>query len=360
MVVRFGLIGCGYISRKHLQAIAGCKDAQLVAISDLHEVRMDGTKKYYQTISGDLHPIKCHKDYKELLADAQVDAVIIASFSGLHAMMAKDALLSEKHVVLEKPMALSIEEANELIVLAEKQQKELMVCHQLRFRPLMQKIKKLIDEGRMGKPYLGISSIRINRSPSYYSAAAWRGNWASDGGMLINQGIHLVDLLQWFLGDVKTVYGEIVQSSLLKETEDVAVGVINFKNQAKGIIEANIVTKPNNLGYSLTIFCEKGTISIEGPSLNKISRWFIEGEETNEEELDQLIRDGNEQIYMYEDFIEAVNSEEKHVLIDGTEAKKALEIIFALYQSELSKQVIHFPLTSFSTADMSRKEGENP
>ncbi|MBO0961865.1 Gfo/Idh/MocA family oxidoreductase [Neobacillus sp. MM2021_6] len=358
MAVRFGLIGCGYISRKHLQALASCMGAQLVAISDLHEARMDESKVYYQTTSGHTHPIKCYQDYKEMLSDSQIDAVIIATFSGLHATMAKDALLSQKHVVLEKPMALSIDDSNELIALAQKQQKELMVCHQLRFRPLMQKIKRIIDEGRIGKPYLGVSSIRINRSTDYYAAASWRGKWASDGGMLINQGIHFVDLLQWFLGDVQTVYGETNQPSLLKETEDVAVGIINFKNQAKGIVEANIVTKPANLGYSLSIFGEKGTISIEGPSLNKISRWFIEEEETNEEELHQLLRDGNEQIYMYEDLIEAVNSPDKHVLIDGKEGKKALDIIFAIYQSELSKEVVSFPLSSFSTSDMERK-GEN-
>jgi UDP-N-acetyl-2-amino-2-deoxyglucuronate dehydrogenase len=360
MVVRFGLIGCGYISRKHLKAIACCEGAVLAAVSDLNEDRMEEAKYYYQADLGQGDSIKSYENYKEMLEDEQLDAVVISTFSGLHAEMAKAALQSGKHVVLEKPMALSIEESNELIRLAQDQQKELMVCHQLRFRPIMQKIKSIIDEGKLGKLFLGISSIRINRSPDYYSSASWRGKWESDGGMLINQGIHFVDLLQWFLGDVETVYGEtVLQSSVLKETEDVAIGVIRFRNQAKGIVEANIVTKPTNLGYSLSIFGEKGTISIEGPSLNNISRWFIDGEETNMEELNQLLNDENEQIYMYENFIEAVNSQDKHVLIDGKEGKKALEIIFALYQSDLSKQVLHLPLESFSTSDMNRKEGKS-
>lgn len=217
MAVRFGLIGCGFISRKHLQALSRCKGAQLVAISDLHEGRMVETKKFFQTISDETHPIKCHKDYRNMLNDPQIDAVIIASFSGLHARMATDALQAQKHVVLEKPMSLSIEEAN---------------------------------------------------------------------------------------------------------------------------------------------ICEKGTISLEGPTLNQISRFYIVGEQMAEEELNRLLQDENEQIYMYEDFINAVLSKEKHVLIDGTEGKKALEIIFAIYQSELSKQVIHLPLTSFSTTDMCRKVGD--
>ncbi|MCR2822852.1 Gfo/Idh/MocA family protein [Lederbergia panacisoli] len=358
MVVRFGLIGCGYISNKHLLALASCNGAQLTAVSDLNDGRMEEAKKYYQTILGEEYPIKFFKNYKKMLEDDQIDAVIIASFSGLHFQMARAAILATKHVVLEKPMALSIKEANELIHQAQKQKKQLMICHQLRFMPIMQRIKKNIDDGKLGRLFLGACSIRINRSPAYYSSASWRGKWESDGGMLINQGIHVIDLLQWFLGDVETVYGETLQQlSPLKETEDVAVGVINFRNQAKGIVEANIVTQPNNMGYSLSIFGEKGTICIEGPSLNNISRWFIDGEEVNKDELNDLINDKNEEIYMYENFIEAVNSDNKYVLVDGKEGKKALELIFALYQSAIKSEVVNCPLEIFSTSDMNRKEG---
>lgn len=358
MGIRFGLIGCGYISRKHIKAIASCEEAILAAVSDLNGERMEEAKFYYQAELDQDHSIKCYEDYKEMLKDDQIDAVVISSFSGLHAEMAKAALYSGKHVVLEKPMALSIEESNQLIELEENQKKVLMVCHQLRFMPIMQTVKKLIDEGRLGKLFLCVSSIRINRSPDYYSKASWRGKWESDGGMLVNQGIHVVDLIQWFFGEVESVYGEVIQQpSQLKETEDAAVGIIRFSNQAKGIIEANIVTQPTNLGYSLTIFGEKGTISIEGPSLNRVSRWFIEGEQLSQEELSQLLSDRNEEIYMYENFLHAISTDSP-VLIDGTEGKKALEIIFGLYKSELTKQVVHFPLDSFSTTEMKRKEGE--
>lgn len=357
VVIRIGLVGCGYISKKHLQALAVCDDAHLIAVSDLHESRMEEARDFYHTHSGLTHPIKYYQDYEAMLTDQQLDAVIICSFSGLHAQMAKKALNSNKHVILEKPMALSIEESNELIDLAQKQKKEFMICHQLRFQPLMQKIKKIIDEGKIGNPYLGVASIRINRTPDYFTSAPWRGKWESDGGMLINQGIHIIDLLQWFLGEVKTVYGETGYQSTLKETEDVAIGILDFKTSAKGIVEANIVTQPNNLGYSLSIFGEKGTICIEGPSLNRITRWYIEGEETDMDALDILLQDKNEQKYMYENFIEAVNSQNKHVLIDGVEGKKALEIIFAIYQAKISKQVVHLPIDSFSTSDMKKRKG---
>lgn len=358
MVVQFGLIGCGYISKKHIKALAESEGARLAAVSDLNIERMEEAKAYYKTWSKRNPSPKSYEDYHDMLWNPEIDAVIISTFSGLHAEMARVALEHGKHVVLEKPMALSIRESNQLINLAKNRKKELMICHQLRFKPVIQKLKKTIEEGKIGSPYLGVASIRINRPPAYYSAAAWRGKWESDGGMLINQGIHLIDLLQWLLGDVKTVYGETGQGQKqTKQTEDVALGILSFQNGAKGIVEANIVTQPNNLGYSLSIFGDKGTISIEGPSLNKITRWYVDGEETDMEELNSLLNDGQEHIDMYKNFIEAVSSKDSHVLVDGLEGKKALDIIFALYQSELTKQVIHFPLKSFTTKDMNRRDG---
>ncbi len=354
--IHFGLIGCGFISKNHLLAIAKCEQAELIAVSDIQRARMEEAVNIYHRESGEPKEVKYFEDYTDLLMNPQIDAVVIATLSGFHFDMCKNALLAGKHVILEKPMALSLEESNQLIELAEEQNRKLMICHQLRFRPLMQRIKSVISEGKIGKPYLGVASIRINRSLDYYKAAAWRGNWETDGGMLINQGIHLVDLLQWFLGDVETVYGEISSNSDIKETEDVALGIIHFQNQAKGLIEANIVTQPNNLGYSLSIFGEKGTISIEGRSLNKISRWYIEGEETNLSDISRIIEDTNEQVYMYKNFMEAINEPDKQLLLDGVEGKKALEIIFGIYQSSLTKNTVHLPIKTFSTVNMKRKE----
>lgn len=358
MSIRFGLIGCGYISKSHLDALAKCKQAELSAVSDIQRVRMEEAVHYYQSQIDKKKEIKFYDHYEGILGDSEVDVIIIATISGLHYEMCKQALLAGKHVILEKPMALSIKDSDHLIHLSKQQGKKLMVCHQLRFKPFMQKMKAVIAEGKIGKPYLGVASIRINRSKDYYKAAAWRGSWETDGGMLINQGIHLVDLLQWFLGDAETVYGEINCQSIEKETEDVALGIIHFRNQAKGMVEANIVTQPNNLGYSLTIFGEKGTISVEGSSLNKITRWFIEGEDSNNQDLENLLKDNNEEVYMYENFMNAVVDQEKKLLIDGVEGKKALEIIFGIYQSSITKNPIQLPIQSFSTAEMKKKEGK--
>ncbi|MGV3463832.1 MAG: Gfo/Idh/MocA family protein [Heyndrickxia sp.] len=355
---RFGLIGCGFISRNHLHALAKCEHAQLTAVSDIQRVRMDEAVNFYHLEKGIHNQVKYFENYTEMLEDPQIDAVVIATISGFHFEMCKNALLAGKHVILEKPMALSIADSDQLIKLADEQNKKLMICHQLRFRPLMQRIKSVIDEGKLGKPLLGVASIRINRSLDYYRSAPWRGSWETDGGMLINQGIHLIDLLQWFMGDVKTVYGEISSYTDVKETEDVALGLIHFQNHAKGIVEANIVTQPNNLGYSLSIFGEKGTISVDGRSLNEISRWFIQGENTDMNDLSDLIKDTDEQIYMYQNFIEAIHYPNKQLLLDGNEGKKALEIIFGIYQSSLNGEKISFPIKSFATENMKSEEGK--
>ncbi|NPC91836.1 Gfo/Idh/MocA family oxidoreductase [Bacillus sp. WMMC1349] len=346
MTIHFGLIGCGYMSKKHLAALGKCQDAILLAVSDIEKKRM-------REAVG-CHPSTSHyQDYTELLCDPQIDAVIIAVISGLHAEIAKQSLLAGKHVILEKPMTLSLKDANDIIQLAEQKNLKLMVCHQMRHRPIMKKMKETIDQGKLGNLYLGAVSLRLNRSPAYFEAASWRGNWEQDGGMLVNQGIHLLDLMQWFLGGVSYVYGDMLTTTSKKETEDVAVGVLTFENGAKGVIEANIVTQPNNLGNSLSIFGENGTISLEGSSLNRISRWFVAGEDKREE-MAKLIDVQDEQIFMYKNFINAVQCDES-LLIDGYEGKKALETIFAIYQSALTKQPVRLPLASFETTALKKK-----
>lgn len=357
VTIRFGIIGCGFISKRHLDAIAHCQNAKLVAVSDIQKERMNEAITYYKNASNTHETIKQYTTYTDMVESEEVDAVVICTISGLHAEMAKISLIAGKHVILEKPMTLSLKEADDIIQLAKAKNLQLMICHQMRFRPIMQKIKEVIDEGKIGKPYLGVASIRLNRSPEYYAGAAWRGDWGKDGGMLINQGIHVIDLLQWFLGDVKNVYGDISRFSQTKETEDIALGILTFANQAKGIIEANIITQPNNLGYHLSIYGEKGCISIEGPSLNSISRWFIKDEVTSLNELEQLTSDQNEQLYMYNNFIESIQTPNQQVLISGEEGKKALETIFALYNSTLTGKSQNLPLENFNTMNMKSKGG---
>ncbi|MFY0758522.1 Gfo/Idh/MocA family oxidoreductase [Metabacillus dongyingensis] len=356
MIIRFGLIGCGFISKRHIKAISDCRQAELSAVSDLKEDRMQEAIADFKKHAGDNREVSAYLNYQEMLQNENIDVIVITTISSLHAKMTLEALNANKHVILEKPMALSIEEANEIIALSAVKQKKVMVCHQLRFLPLLSKMKEVIASGKIGAPYYAIASIRINRSAQYYETAPWRGTWKHDGGMLLNQGIHLVDLMQWFLGDAVKVSGEIFQKNKSKETEDAALGIVTFKNGARGIIEANVISQPNNIGYALSVFGEKGTLSVEGPSLSKVSRWHINGEVMEIEKLEQFSRAADEQLAMYENFICSLGEENAELLLSEIEGKKALEIIFAMYQSALTNQSVQLPMKEFSTVNMLKEE----
>lgn len=350
-MINVGLIGCGYISKKHIDTITQFNSYQLVAVSDIQTGRMEDTVQHYNENKKEPTNISQYKNHKDLLLDPQVDVVIIAVVSGLHAEIAKQALLLDKHVIIEKPLALSLKEANELITLATANQKLILVCHQLRYHPLLREIKSLIDKKVLGELYLGSVDIRINRNETYYTSANWRGTWDLDGGMLINQGIHLVDLLTWYFGDVSSVYGEISTRNTRKATEDIATGIISFVNGAKGVVEANTITKPENLGYYLSIFGEKGSICIGGKKLPTVQHCHVDNQPNIEAKLKKLSNTGGEHYLMYENFLNALQDKEK-LFMTGEAGKKSLETIFALYKSHQQKTPIYFPLLNFSTSDM--------
>ncbi|KIL47050.1 Gfo/Idh/MocA family protein [Jeotgalibacillus campisalis] len=361
-MLRIGVIGCGYISKKHLDTLLRMDRVELGAVSDVQQSRMQAACDYYRKYKTPSSPIQQHSNYSELIQNKEIDIVLIAVISGLHAQIAKEALKAGKHVIIEKPLALSIQESDEIISLSASKNKRVLVCHQLRFRPLLSRIKEIIDFGFLGKPCMGSVNVRINRSEDYYQAAAWRGSWDQDGGMLINQGIHMVDLLIWLLGDVQSVYGDIASVHSHKETEDVAAGILHFTNQAKGVIEVNSITKPSNQGYSLSLFFEKGSITLGGKGFDQLEHCFIENQESLVKELELLCAKKDEHFIMYQHFINAVEDRVDILRMDAAEGKKALEAIFALYQSSKTGLPVQLPLVLFSTASMAapkRKEDSN-
>lgn len=351
------IIGCGYIAKKHLDVIAKMNHLKLHSLCDINPQKTKEAEKSFLEASETKqdHQIKHYTEIDEVLKNNEIDVVIITTISHLHASLAKKALLAGKHVILEKPMSLSLEEGKELCQLSKDKKKILLICHQLRYRPLFQQIKKLLDEGTLGKPYLGVVSIQIHRSEKYYETASWRGTWDLDGGMLMNQGIHLIDLLQWFLGDVDSVFGEISKGKIKKETEDCAVGIVTFKNNALGVIEANTVTLPKNIGYSISLFCENGTISIDGPSFNNIRRWYIQGRDSSQPPK-SMIEDTNDRQYMYEDFMKVIEKKKEDLTMNGMEGMKAIETIFSLYESARTKKRITLPLPKFHLSRMKEAE----
>lgn len=259
-----------------------------------------------------------------------------------------------KHVIVEKPMALSIEEADRMIDLARKKDLKLSVCHQNRFNPTVQELRKAVEEDRFGKLIHGVASIRWNRNDEYYNMDDWHGTLALDGGILMNQCLHNIDMLRWMMGDVKRVTAETDRFIRDIETEDAGMAVVRFKNGAIGLIEGTVCVYPENLEETLNIFGERGTVRMGGIAMNRIIDWnFADGPEDELEEVKKVSYE-TDTVYgyghnlLYRDVIRAINEDERP-LVDGLEGKKAIELILGIYKSSRRQKPVEFPLGNYST-----------
>ncbi|GAF67089.1 putative dehydrogenase [Bacillus sp. TS-2] len=346
-MMKLGIIGCGRITEKHCQTLSQISDIDVVALSDIKVERMVAINSLLPTINKER---KFHHNYLDLIERKDIDVVLIATSSGFHSEIAKAAIEQKKHIIVEKPIALSLEEAKELKVLTEQYGTQLFVCHQLRFLKSMMRIKELIDHSSLGEIYYGVGSIEINREDKYYQVSPWRGTWQHDGGMLINQGIHIIDLILWFMGDASEVYGKLMKVNKNKETEDIALSMIDFKNGSKAIIEANTVTKPYNYGYAIKLFAENGTIVIEGNQLQQINRFVINNTDVP---LIEMEHDQQEHVRMYQSIYDVIfNHKASSSLVNSTSAIASLELIFAIYQSALKGEKVNLPLNRFSLSEL--------
>lgn len=324
--LRFAILGCGRISTKHVEALINNKEeAELVAVYDIIEELAAEKKNQYESLVEGSN-VKVYTDYSEFVNDETIDAVTIASISGYHAEQAIDCLNRDKHVLIEKPMALSVEDADKIIALGKEKNKKICISHQNRFIPAVQMLKQAIDEGRFGKLIHGTARTLWARDDNYYKQASWRGTKALDGGTLMNQCIHNIDLLQWMLGgDVERISSEIDNFIRDIETEDFGAILLRFKNGAVGIVEGSVCVYPKNLEETLSIFGEKGTVVLSG---NKIKTWLFE--DMNESESLELDESNLGHTPLYKDFIDAIN-ENREPLVNGEEGKKAIELILKAY-----------------------------
>ena len=325
--LKFAILGCGRISTKHVEALINNKDeAELVAVYDIiEELAVDKKNQYESVIEG--ANVKVYTDYNELLNDKDIDVVTIATISGYHAKHAIDCLNHDKHVLIEKPMALTLEDADKIIKLGKEKNKKICVSHQNRFIPAVQNLKRAIDEGRFGKLIHGTARTLWNRNDEYYKQASWRGTKALDGGTLMNQCIHNIDLLLWMMGgEVERLYSETDTFIRNIETEDFGAILMRFKNGAVGIVEGSVCVYPKNLEESLSIFGEKGTVVIKN---GKIATWVFE----DERDYDNFEYDESNLGHtpLYKDFIDAIIND-REPLVNGEEGKKALEIIVRSYE----------------------------
>lgn len=335
----FGVIGCGRISKNHFESIKALPGAKLVAVADINAEALDKASKKYDS--------KGYIDYHELLADSDVQIVNICTESGLHARIAIDAMKAGKHVLVEKPMAMSLEEADIMIATAKEMGVKLGVVHQNRFNNAIIKLRKAVEGDKFGKLTHSSAVVRWNRNDEYYSQAPWRGTWAQDGGCLMNQSIHNIDLLQWMMGPVESLFAYTATNVRKIEGEDVGAIVLKFKSGALGLIEATTTIYPKNLEETLNIFGSTGTVCVGGIAVNKIEAWrFAEDDEATvlanqDKEPPNVYGFGHADII--KDFINSI-TENKEPAISGEEGRKALEIILAIYHSVKYKKEIFFPL----------------
>lgn len=354
------LIGCGRISFKHIEAaVNNASDITLVAVCDPILERAEEKKAEYLKAFPQA-AVAVYTDYRAMLEKEQPDICAIATESGYHPQIAIDCLKAGAHVICEKPMALSTQDADAMIGAADATGKKLAVCFQNRFNAPVQRARHSLEAGRFGKLLHGSIQVRWNRNESYYKQAPWRGTWALDGGTLMNQCAHGIDLLQWMLGE-DAIRVQAVTRRYLRpiEAEDFGSALVEFASGAVGIIEGSADIFPKNLNETLSLFGEKGSVVIGGLSVNKIETWrFADAEAVGDTE--EMVLNPNEKdpptVYgfghsaLYKDFIESVD-QNREPLVNGRAGKKALEIILAIYKSQKTQAPVALPV-DFSTVEM--------
>lgn len=354
----FAIIGCGRISHKIAEGLAGNKDeAKLVAVCDVIFDKTLATEKTYQEKSGNKDEIKKYKDYKEMLEKENIDVAIISTESGYHEEIGLYCLDQGVNLIIEKPLAMSIEGAQRLVDRAKEKGLKLAASHQNRFNYPIQLLKKAISENRLGKIFNGMARILWTRDDNYYLQAPWRGTWALDGGTLMNQCIHNIDLLNWMMDDeIDTVYAQTSNYVRNIEAEDYGIILIRYKSGKIGTVEGSAVIYPKNLEETLTVTGEKGTVVIGGMAVNKINNWRVEGDK--EEEYLSVDSGDPNSVYgfghkaLYKDFIEALN-EDRKPLVDGEAGLNAVKIILAAYKSQKTGMPVKFDeFKEFASIDM--------
>lgn len=335
MKYKIALIGCGRISYKHIEAILDNIDqCELAALCDVIEERALERKKQYMDGTSVNEPL-VYTDYKKMLQEVKPDICAIATESGYHGDIALNCLQADSHVLIEKPMAMNCKEVDAINDLAEKKGLTVGVCHQNRFNPPIQKLKQAIEAGKFGKIVNITGRVLWNRNQAYYDLAPWRGTKALDGGTLMNQCIHNLDVLLWLMNsDVKSIKSE--RDTFLKniEMEDYGVVLMRFDNGAIGLLEGSADVYPKNLEETISVFGEKGTVVIGGLAMNEVKTWLIDGEEIeNAKNADQVIDNvyGKGHTPLYKDFLDALDSH-RQPLIHGKEGRKPVAVLEEVYK----------------------------
>lgn len=342
-MINFAIVGCGRIAKRHAELlgtgqIAG---ARLAAVCDIVPER---AREY-----GERYKVPHYTSVDDLLAAKDIDAVSVLTPSGSHADIAVKAAQSHRHVVVEKPMALTLEDGDRMIRASEAARVRLFVVKQNRFNVPVVKAREALDAGRFGKLVLGTVRVRWCRDDKYYAQDSWRGTFAQDGGVIANQASHHVDMLTWFMGDVESIHAHGATALVNIETEDTCVATVRFRNGALGVIEATGATRPKDMEGSLSVLGSGGAVEIAGFAVNKIRTWqFVESLPLDQQVIDKYsvnppnVYGFGHQAY-YEHVVDCL-ANGKAALVDGIEGRRSLEFVAAIYESMASGREVTFPL----------------
>lgn len=353
MNLKYAIIGCGRISPNHIAA-ALKNNLNIVALCDIEESKMSAAIQNFDLPLN----IKKYTDYKELLEKEKPELIAICTESGKHGQIALDCIDAGSNLIIEKPIALSLEEADKIIEKANEKNIKVSACHQNRFNKSVQKIREAVEGDRFGKLMHGTAHIRWNRGEDYYTQAPWRGTWEQDGGALMNQCIHNIDLLRWMMGDeITEVVGmtdNLVHGFI--DAEDLGMGLVKFANGSYGIIEGTTNIYPNNLEETLYVFGEKGTVKAGGKSVNLIEEWQFADNLDNPEEVKEKFHENPPTVYgfghnpLYTDVIDSINND-RQPYVTAVDGRNALELVLAIYKSAAEGKSVKLPLDKCSTLD---------
>ncbi len=331
-MLKVALVGCGRISQRHSELL-GKKQIdgmELVAVCDLKPERAKAV--------AELHGVPAYFDMHEMMQKEQVDVVTVLTESGNHARHVIELAPYGKHLIVEKPMALRLDDADRMIEACDRNRCKLFVVKQNRFNVPVVKLREALKAGRFGKLVMGTVRVRWCRTQQYYDQDDWRGTWAQDGGVLANQASHHVDLLQWMMGDVESV-SAISSTALVDiETEDTAAVILRFTNGALGIIEATTATRPKDLEGSLSIIGESGSVEIGGFAVNEMKIWNFANPEVGDDTVLEEFSVNPPNVYgyghkaYYEQVVRSIR-EDTRALVDGLAGRRSLELINAIYES---------------------------
>lgn len=353
--MRYALIGCGRIAANHIKAVKNNR-LELAAVCDSVPEQMENLLAAHGL--ADDAGIARYTDYRKMIKEVQPELVGIATQSGVHAEIALFCIEHGVNCIIEKPIAMNMEDADEIVRRAKEKGVKVSACHQNRFNVAVQETRKALEAGRFGKLSHGSVHVRWNRNQGYYEQAAWRGKWESDGGALMNQCIHGIDLLRWMFGDeVDEVYGATRQQfHRYLEAEDIGMAVVKFRNGAIATIEGTTNVYPQNLEETLYIFGETGTVKIGGKSTNNIDVWDFADEaagDSSNKHLQEATSNvyGNGHTSLYADMMDAIENDRKPY-VDAEAGRNALELVLAIYKSQKEGVPVKLPLGDFKSTDM--------